>query len=111
MERLRRRLITLLSAGWIPPSVFRLGAVPVFRRRASGRARLRSYCGDSPPWLHPQPCHENGSPRRRLLGLELDDVAEPFQPALEVEGRTGAVNLVKVGLSEVAIGDSFGKPV
>jgi hypothetical protein len=41
-ERLRRRLIKLLSAGWVPPSVFRLGAVPLSRRRASGRARPRS---------------------------------------------------------------------
>jgi hypothetical protein len=32
---LRRRLIKLLSAGWIPPSVFRLGASPVSRERAS----------------------------------------------------------------------------
>jgi hypothetical protein len=35
MERLRRRLIKLLSAGWIPPSVFLLGADPVSRERAS----------------------------------------------------------------------------
>ena len=37
MERLRRRLIKLLSAGWIPPSVFRLGASSVSRGRASDR--------------------------------------------------------------------------
>src|SRR6266851_208238 len=33
MERSRRRLIRLLSAGWLPPCVFRLGAFPASRRR------------------------------------------------------------------------------
>ncbi len=50
-------------------------------------------------------------PAAGLLGLELDDVAELFQPALEVSGCTGVVDLVEVGLSQVAIGDSFGEHV
>jgi hypothetical protein len=41
------------------------------------------------PW---QNCHENGSCCGDLCGLELDDVAEPFQPALEVSGRTVALS-------------------
>jgi hypothetical protein len=46
MERLGRRSIRLLSAGWLPPSVFRLGAFPASRRRASGRARPHSLASD-----------------------------------------------------------------
>src|SRR3954463_16005096 len=67
-------------------------------------------------------CFENSAPtlplcdrllrlRRLLLGLNGDDIAQTLQPALEVGGGAGLIELIKIRLAELAIADAAAEHV
>src|SRR3954447_11520319 len=87
------------------------------------------FANSIPPFLHQSAtgaiakfCFENSAPtlplcdrllrlRRLLLGLNGDDIAQTLQPALEVGGGAGLIELIKIRLAELAIADAAAEHV